>query len=111
MPTNNEQEILSRVLARSATDAEFRKRLLTEPKGAIEEMLGADLGAMPREFNIRFIEKPEDVDSLVVLPELQVPEGELSEEELAAVAGGLEQAAEDDTCWWTCAYSQTNVTK
>ena len=56
---------LARALTRSAVDAEFRRRLLTEPHAAVAEATGVEL---PPGFRIRFIEQPHDVDALIVLP-------------------------------------------
>jgi len=71
------------LLRRAATDAEFRQRLLSDPRGAVSEFAGHEL---PESFNIVFIENK--ADATIVLPDPMDPAAELSEAELEAVAGG-----------------------
>ncbi len=80
-----EQQLLDEVIRRSVVDYEFRKQLLSHPRKAIEEALGVSI---PPHFRIKFIEKDKNVDALVVLPNFECPEGELSEDALESVAGG-----------------------
>ncbi len=61
----DERNILARVLTRSAVDAEFRRRLLSDPNAAVAEVIG---DAFPNGFRVRFIEQPADLDALIVLP-------------------------------------------
>ncbi|MEO5816988.1 MAG: hypothetical protein ABIT20_17095 [Gemmatimonadaceae bacterium] len=61
----DEQNILARVLTRSAVDPEFRRRLLSDPGAAVAEVVGE---AFPEGWRIRFIEQPADLDALIVLP-------------------------------------------
>jgi hypothetical protein len=61
----DEQNILARVLTRSAVDVDFRRRLLSDPHTAVVEVIGK---ALPDGFRIRFIEQPTDLDALIVLP-------------------------------------------
>ena len=77
------QEQLRQVLERSATDMEFRARLVTDPRAALAEM-GHNI---PETLDVRFIE-PEG-DATIVLPKPVDPQAELSEAELEAVAGGV----------------------
>jgi hypothetical protein len=79
------QAKLQEVLARSATDAEFRRKLLTAPRAALSEFSGREV---PESLNIAFIENT--VDATIVLPDAVDPEAELSEQELEAVAGGTD---------------------
>lgn len=72
------------LLARSATDVEFRKKLLSDPRAAIGEFTGKPV---PADFNVRFVENT--ADATIVLPEAVDPNAELSEGELETVAGGL----------------------
>ena len=83
--TAKEQQVLEAVLQRSVVDYEFRQRLLHDPRRAIHEELGI---SVPANFRVKFIEKDKNVDALVVLPNFQSPEGELSDDELETVAGG-----------------------
>ena len=77
------EEVTRGLLARSATDAAFRQRLLAEPSAAIAEFTGRPA---PEGMDVRFIENT--VDATIVLPDYIDPSAELSEEELEAVAGG-----------------------
>jgi hypothetical protein len=61
-------EALSRVIARATTDPEFRRRLLIDPRPAIQEECGITI---PADFRIRFIERGTDVDALIVLPDFE----------------------------------------
>jgi len=77
------QELLQGVLARSATDTQFRQKLLVEPRAAFAEYTGREI---PASFNVVFVEN--QADATIVLPNAIDPEAELSEQELEAVAGG-----------------------
>jgi hypothetical protein len=74
-----------RLIQRSLEDEEFRQRLLDDPKGAVEQELGS---ALPEGIQVRVVEESADTIYLV-LPSASVVGGELSEEDLAAVAGGI----------------------
>jgi len=91
-----EQE-MSRLLARSATDLEFRGKLLSDPRQAIAEFTGKPV---PESFNVRFVENKGG--ATVVLPDPVDPAAELSESELESVAGGITPAAASS---WGCAAS------
>ena len=90
----DEQNIPDEVLHRAATDLGFRQRLLNEPRGVLAEIWGQEL---PRDVVVRFVEKDEDTDALVVLPDLVAETAELSRAELEAVAGG-----DCDDCGVSC---------
>jgi hypothetical protein len=51
---------------RSAVNAGFRRQLLSDPNAAIREAFGVILAEGMR---LRFIERPQDVDFLLVLPD------------------------------------------
>jgi hypothetical protein len=72
------------VAARAAHDDVFRHALLSDPARALRETLGI---ALPPGYRVRFIERPADVDALVVLPDRDRGH-ELTEEELDEAAGG-----------------------
>lgn len=74
---------INEVLSRSATDMEFRKQLLSDPRAALSAHFGREI---PETTNIRFIDA--QGTPTVVLPDVS-PSGELSEADLEAVAGGL----------------------
>lgn len=74
------------MLARSATDFDFRQKLLTDPRAAIAEFSGKDISEVPETINLAFVENT--ADATIVLPDPIDPEVELSMDELDAVAGG-----------------------
>lgn len=78
------QSGLAAVTLRAAFDREFRSALLDDPRRAVREALGIEL---PPTLRLRFVEKPGDVDLLVVLPDV-VEEAPLSQAELERTAGG-----------------------
>jgi hypothetical protein len=82
-------ELERKLIQRSLEDEEFRRRLLDDPKGAVEQELGTQL---PQEIKIRVVEESPDTIYLV-LPRsspLGGQGGELSDRELDAVAGGFD---------------------
>ena len=83
--SNKEQQALEAVLERATVDREFRRELLVDPRRAIFERFGVSI---PATFNVRFVEKDEGTDALIVLPDFRRPDGELSEGDLDAVSGG-----------------------
>ena len=88
-PGKKTDDLLREVVARATTDREFRVRLLADPASAIRNTFGVIL---PYNYRIRFMERPANVDELVVLPPLG--NSELDEDELEQVAGG----GDTDTC-------------
>jgi hypothetical protein len=94
-------EMERRLIQRSIEDDAFRRRLIEDPKGAVEQELGARL---PEEVRVVTVEETADTIYLV-LPSASPlgDEGaELSERDLEAVAGGVEVSAWDSTCITTC---------
>ena len=77
------ERAMQALLARSATDLDFRQRLLTDAPAALAEFTGRPV---PAGTNVVFIENK--ADATIVLPDPVRAEAELSEEELEAVAGG-----------------------
>lgn len=77
------QERMGQLLARSATDVTFRRKLLSEPRSAMAEFTGRE---MPESYNVRFVENK--AGATFVLPDPVDPAAELSEQELGVVAGG-----------------------
>lgn len=92
--------VLNTVLQRSATDKNFRARLLTTPDSAIEEIIGVPISTLPKTFRVKFVEKEPGLDALVVLPDFADADGTLSDAELEAVAGG-------DWCITSCSWTIT----
>jgi hypothetical protein len=80
-------EALNSVLARSATDPDYRQKLLNDPRGAISEVTGKPL---PADYKVAFIENK--ADATIVLPDPVMPGAQLSEGELEVVAGGCTPA-------------------
>lgn len=80
------QEVLDQVLSRATVDVDFRKALLLDPRKAILNALGVHI---PANFRVKFIEREKNVDALIVLPDLQRQDGELDDDDLDAVAGGV----------------------
>jgi hypothetical protein len=79
-------EMERRLIQRSLEDEAFRQRLLAEPKAAIEQELGSRL---PESIEVRVVEESADTIYLVLPSASPVGQGgELSDQELDAVAGG-----------------------
>lgn len=70
------------LMARSATDREFRNRLLSDPRGAVKDFTGQE---MPEGMEIVFVENK--ATATVVLPD--VTGGELSDADLESASGGF----------------------
>jgi hypothetical protein len=81
-------DLLREVIDRACTDREFRHRLLADPASAIRHAFGVIL---PHNYRIRFMERPRELDALIVLPGMH---DHLDEEDLEQVAGG----GDTDTC-------------
>jgi hypothetical protein len=75
-----------RLINRSMEDEDFRQRLLADPKAAVEQELGRQL---PESIEVRAVEESADTIYLVLPSASAAGEGgELSDQELEAVAGG-----------------------
>jgi hypothetical protein len=90
MSKKKNDDLLREVLERAATDRDFRVRLLADPAAAIRMAFGVIL---PHNYRIKFIERPRELDALIVLPAVG-GKGELDEEDLELVAGG----GDTETC-------------
>jgi Nitrile hydratase, alpha chain len=81
-------EIERTLVQRSMEDEAFRQRLLADPKAAVEEELGTRL---PEGVEVRAVEESPDTIYLVLPDKSAVGQGgELSDQELEALAGGWE---------------------
>jgi hypothetical protein len=81
-------------------DAAFRQALLTDPRGAVERELGAKL---PAGLQVKVV--PETPDTCyLVLPANpdRAPAGQLTDQQLEAVAGGWSGASDCGSCGDTC---------
>ena len=81
MSMKTRTELEAELIARVSDDDAFRARLLADPKEAIREAAGIDI---PEDFNIQ-VHEENSMTAHLVLP----PSGRLTQEELAAVAGGF----------------------
>jgi hypothetical protein len=81
-----QQRILNEMLARSATDREFRQLMLADARAAF----GAHGVELPEGLEVRFIEN--HYDATIVLPAALDDMRELTEDELAQLNGGSEPA-------------------
>jgi hypothetical protein len=91
------QEMERRLIEKSLQDEAFRQRLIEDPKGAVEQELGARL---PEEVRVVTVEETQDTIYLV-LPSTPMAgaEGvELSDQQLESVSGG----EEDTSIGWNC---------
>jgi hypothetical protein len=76
-----------RLIDRSLQDEEFRQRLLDDPKGTVEQELGRGL---PEGVQVRVVQESADTIYLVLPSASAVGQGgELSDQDLEAVAGGV----------------------
>lgn len=94
MPDIPDRKVLAAIAARATRDAAFRKRLIEHPHAAILEATGAPV---PPDLRIKFVEQDPDVDVMIVLPSVALEDGELSEEDVAYVAGGTNWGCQDVT--------------
>jgi Nitrile hydratase, alpha chain len=79
-------EIERRLIQWSLEDDSFRQRLLDDPKGTIEQELGSRL---PESVDVRVVEESAQTIYLVLPSASPLGQGgELSDQELEAVAGG-----------------------
>src|SRR3954471_14619511 len=92
-----------RIVERSLQDEDFRQRLLSDPKGAIEEELETRL---PPEVQVQAVEETAESIYLVLPPATsranEQGEVELSDRELEGVAGGEGAGDEWSAGWGPC---------
>ena len=87
-------EMERRLVQRSIEDDAFRRRLIEDPKGAVEQELGMRL---PEEVRVVTVEETSDTIYLVLPSTLMAGAegGELSDKDLEAVAGGAGMTGDD----------------
>ena len=83
------QEMEKTVIGKANEDADFRARLLSNPKDAIQQAVGV---TVPEGFTIK-VHEEDSMTAHLVLP----PTNKLSSAELSAVAGGYH--GQDYTVW------------
>jgi hypothetical protein len=88
-------EVERRMINRSMEDEEFRQRLLDDPKGTIEQELGSRL---PEGVEVRVLEESAQTIYLVLPSASPLGQGELSDQDLEAVAGGGTWSLQPDIC-------------
>jgi hypothetical protein len=89
------------LVQRSMEDEDFRRRLLEDPKATVEQELATQL---PEDVEVRVVEESQQTIYLVLpFRSADLPAGELSDQQLEAVAGGKGTAAWSDCS--TCAHS------
>ena len=81
-------EIRAKIVGKAAEDADFRARLLSDPKAAIEQELGV---AIPASLSVEVHEEG-DATAHLVLP----PDSRLSDGDLQAVAGGRRRTEQEE---------------
>jgi hypothetical protein len=87
-------EVERRLIEKSLQDEAFRRRLVEDPKGAVEEELGTRL---PEEVRVVTVEETSD-SIYLVLPSASMAGAEggaLSDQELQSVAGGWDPFPKD----------------
>jgi Nitrile hydratase, alpha chain len=84
---SDRQEMERRLIEKSIEDESFRQRLIEDPKGAVEQELGARL---PEGVRVVTVEETQDTIYLVLpsTPMTGAEGGALSDRELESVAGG-----------------------
>ena len=89
-------EIYGLIQKKAITDEEFREELLANTNETIEKIAGE---ALPEGFQVKVIENDPAYAATFVLPPMA--SGELGEEELNAVAGGLcsVDITSESKCW------------
>lgn len=83
MQMDSVQKLVDQARAKAWVDKGFRKALIADPKKAIEELFSITL---PEKLKFSVLEEKQDCIT-IVLPS-QLNDGELSDDQLDAVAGG-----------------------
>ena len=97
-------EMERRLIEKSVEDESFRRRLIEDPKAAVEQELGTRL---PEEVRVVTVEETADTIYLVLpsTPMAGAEGGALSDQELESVAGGADSSGSPWgalTCGYAC---------
>jgi hypothetical protein len=96
MSTKSYKELMSmshkewaeKVITKALEDAAFKQQLLSDPKTAVEKLLGKSLGAI----NLKVVQ--ETANTMYLVLPVHAGSSELSDEELDMVAGGSHEESE-----------------
>ena len=77
-------ELRERVIERAKKDTNFRKLLISNPRAAVRDEVGVDL---PSGLKVQVMEETSDQIYLVLPP--AGPQGELSDDQLESLSGGV----------------------
>jgi hypothetical protein len=86
------QDLMAKLIAKAWKDDAFRQKLLSNPKATVEQELGE---ALPGTLDIKIVEEPQNT-LYIVLPAKPMLSGELTDDELTEVAGGLSLACKSN---------------
>ena len=88
MPTTNRRAVETQLIEKCWKDPGFKKRVLSDPKGMLEQHTGQKLPA-----GLKIVIHEEDANTLhFTIPQAPTNLNELSDEELEKVAGGTDIA-------------------
>ena len=85
------KELQAKIMVKAAEDTDFRARLVSDPKAAVEQELGV---ALPESLSIEVHEESGDTAHLVLPPDSRLGEGDLQ-----SVAGGWAGLSADADDW------------
>jgi len=88
-----DRKALDAILERAAVDWDFRQQLLTDWRRAVQQSFNI---VVPPTFAMRFVERDQGIDALIVLPDFRKTDDELSDHELESIAGGVDADENDD---------------
>jgi hypothetical protein len=92
-PSHTRRDVELQLIRRAWTDAAFAQQLQENPRQAVEQALGVEL---PESITIQVLQEMPTTLFLVVPPQPDtLPEGELTDADLAEVAGGA-------SAWGSC---------